>query len=165
MVKRMILEWGLILCLGTSVTLLTLWVVSRFYDRSSYHLRISTTGNLRHDLHLFLYDGQFALSNQFDRDSSGRIGPLIVEAKMLITRDRLRGDRCGRFTIPGFDLRYYWNAPTRGLIWSLEQSLLIPVGLLLLLTAWFRIHLARLKARTAHGTPQAPEGQTDVAGR
>ena len=77
MVKRMILEWGRILCLVTSVGLLTLWVVSRFFDQSSYHLRISTTGNLRHDLHLFLYDGQFALSNQFDRDSSGRFRPLM----------------------------------------------------------------------------------------
>jgi hypothetical protein len=164
MVKRMILEWGLILCLVASVGLLTLWVVSRFFDQSSYHLRISTTGNLRHDLHLFLYDGQFALSNQFDRDSSGRFRPLIVEAKMLIKNDRLRGDRCGRFTIPGLDLRYYWNAPSRGLIGSLELSLTIPVGLLLIITAWFLIRLGRLKARRPHGTPQALDGQTDVAG-
>jgi hypothetical protein len=164
MAKRMILEWGLLLCLGTALALLTLWVVSRFFDRSSYHLKISTTGNLRHDLHLLLYDGQFALSNQFDRDSSGRIRPLIVEAKALIKRDILRGDRCGQLTIPGLDLRYYWNAPSRGLIWSLEQSLLIPVGLLLLLTAWFRIRLGKLKARTSHSSPQPSEAQTDVAG-
>ncbi len=164
MAKRMILEWGLLLCLGTAFALLTLWIVYRFFDRSSYHLRISTTGNLRHDLHLFLYDGQFALSNQFDRDSSGRIRPLIVEAKALIRRDILRGDRCGQLMIPGLNLRYYWNAPSRGLIWSLEQSLLIPVVLLLLLTAWFRIRLGKLKALTSHSSPQALEGQTDVAG-
>ncbi len=161
--KRVILEWGLILCLGTSIALLTLWVVSRFFDRSSYHLRISTTGNLRHDLHLFLDDGQFALSNQFDRDTSGRFRPLIVEAKTLIRRDILRGDRCGRFTIPGLDLTYYWNAPSRGLIWSLELSLLIAVGLLLLLTAWFRSRLRKLKAHTLHCSEQAPEGRTDNA--
>jgi hypothetical protein len=164
MAKRMILEWGLLLCLGTALALLTLWVASGFFDRSSYHLRISTTGNLRHDLHLIVYDGQFALSNQFDRDSSGRIRPLIVEAKALIKRDILRGDRCGQLTIPGLDLRYYWNAPSRGLIWSLEQSLLIPVGLLLLLTAWFRIRLGKPKARTSHSSPQASGAQTDVAG-
>jgi hypothetical protein len=156
---RLKATWGLIFCLGTALGLLTSWVVSRFFDRSSYHLKLSPTGNLRHDLHLFLYEGQFALSNQFDSNSSGRIRPLIVEAKMLIKRDLLRGDRCGQFTIPGLDLRYYWNAPSRGLIWSLEQSLLIPVGLLLLLTAWFRIRLGKLQARTSHVSPQAPERQ------
>src|ERR1700722_13910545 len=158
-VKHRILEWGLIFCFGSALALLTSWVVSRFFDRSSYHLKLSPTGNLRHDLHLFMYEGQFALSNQFDSDSSGRIRPLIVEVKMLIKRDLLRGDRCGQFTIPGLDLRYYWNAPSRGLIWSLEQSLLIPVGLLLLLTAWFRIRLGKLQARTSHVSPQAPERQ------
>jgi hypothetical protein len=164
MVKRMMLEWGLILGFGASVAILTFWVVSRFFDRSSYHLRISATGNLRHDFHLFLDDGQFALSNQFDRDSSGRFRPLIVEAKMLNQSDRLRGDQCGRFAIPGLDLRYYWNAPSRGLIWSMELSLLIPVGLLLLLTAWFRISHGRLRVRTSHRTARAPEGQTDATG-
>jgi hypothetical protein len=158
-VKRRILEWGLIFCLGTALGLLTSWVVSRFFDRSSYHLKLSPTGNLWHDLHLFLYEGQFALSNQFDSNSSGGIRPLIVEAKMLIKRDLLRGDRCGQFTIPGLDLRYYWNAPSRGHIWSLEQSLLIPVGLLLLLTAWFRIRLGKLQARTSLVSPQALERQ------
>ena len=158
-VKHRILEWGLIFCFGSALALLTSWVVSRFFDRSSYHLKLSPTGNLRHDLHLFMYEGQFALRNQLDSDSSGRIRPLIVEAKMLIKRDLLRGDRCGQFTIPGLDLRYYWNAPSRGLIWSLEQSLLIPVGLLLLLTAWFRIRLGKLQARTPHISPQAPERQ------
>ena len=34
MVKRMVLEWGLIRCLGTWLALLTSWVVSRFFDRS-----------------------------------------------------------------------------------------------------------------------------------
>ena len=157
--KHRILEWGLFFCLGSALALLTSWVVSRFFDRSSYHLKLSPTGNLRHDLHLFMYEGQFALSNQFDSNSSGRIRPLIVEMKMLIKRDLLRGDRCGQFTIPGLDLRYYWNAPSRGLIWSMEQSLLIPVGLLLLLTAWFRIRLGKLQARTSHVSPQAPERQ------
>jgi hypothetical protein len=158
MAKRMMLEWGLLLCLGSALALSTLWIVSSFFDRSSYHLKISTTGNLRHDLHLFLYDGQFALSNQFDRDSSGRVRPLIMEAKALINRDILRGDRCGQLMIPGLDLRYYWNAPSRVLIWSLEQSLLIPAVLLLVLTAWFRIRLGKLKAITSHGSPQALEG-------
>jgi hypothetical protein len=150
-VKRVILEWGLILCLSSSVTLVTLWIITGFFDRSTYHLQISTTGNLRHDLHLFLYDGHFGLSNQFDRDSSGRIRPLIVDSKALIARDILRGDRCGRFTIPGFQLRYYWNAPSQGLIWSLQLSLLIPVGLSLLLATCFRIRLRSLKAGATHG--------------
>jgi hypothetical protein len=180
MMKRMILEWGLILCLGASLALMSFWVLSRFFDRSSYHFRISTTGNLRHDLHVMLYDGLLALSNQFDRDSSGKIRPLVVQGKTLSKRDILRGDRCGQFTIPGLDLRYYWYAPSRGLIWSLEQSLLIPVGLLLLLTAWFRSRLGKLKARTSRSAaraeidlrqqphrsefvPGAPEGQTNVA--
>jgi hypothetical protein len=66
--------------------------------------------------------------------------------------------------MPGLDLRYYWNAPSRGLIWSLEQSLLIPVGLLLSLTGWFRIRLGKLKARTSRSSPQALERQTVVAG-
>jgi hypothetical protein len=59
-VNRRILEWGMIFCLGTAPGLLTSWVVSRFFDRSSYHLKLSPTGNLRHDLHLFLYEGRFA---------------------------------------------------------------------------------------------------------
>jgi hypothetical protein len=141
---------------------------------------ISTVGNLRHDLLLLLYDCQFALGNQFDRNSSGRIRPLIVEAKTLVARDILRGDWCAQFSIPGFDLRYYLIAPSRGLIWSIQQSLLIPVKLLLLLTAWFRSRLGKLKASISHSIPQAAidgqpahelesvrsalEGKSDVAG-
>ena len=162
--KRMILEWGLILGLGTSLALLTLWVVTRFFDRLPYHFRISTTGNVQHDLHLILYDGQFALSNHFNRDSSGRVRPLIVEARTLNNQDKLRGDWCGRVTIPGLDLAYYWNPLSCGLVWSVVQSLLIPVVVFLSLAARFRSRLSKLKASTSRNMLPDLEGQTDSAG-
>ena len=39
------------------------------------------------------------------------------------------------------------------------NTLLIPVGLLLLLTAWFRIRLGKLQGAHSHVSPQAPEGE------
>src|ERR1700677_236059 len=50
-VKHRILEWGLIFCFGSALALLASWVVSRIFDRSSYHLKLSPTGNLRDALH------------------------------------------------------------------------------------------------------------------
>jgi hypothetical protein len=150
----MVLEWGLILCLGSSLVFFGVWVFSRFFDQSSYHLRIATTGNVQHDLHLLLNDGQLALSNQFGTDSTGRIRPLIVESKMLTRNDILRGDRCGQFTVPGLDLRYYWNTPAKVFIWSIEQSLLIPALLSLVLTFWLHRRLGKRKTPPAPGNPQ-----------
>jgi hypothetical protein len=149
MVRRIILEWGLILCLASSLAPFTLWVVTGFFDRSSHHLRVSMTRSVQQDIHVILCDGRLALSNQFEMDSSGRIRPLILDAKGLTKGDISMGVRRERFSIPGVDLGYHWSPRPRSLIWSLEQSLLIPGGLLLLLTAWLRIRLGKLKVRVA----------------
>jgi hypothetical protein len=149
MVKRMMLEWGLLLSFGATLAMLSMWVISRYYDPTPYHLRIATTGNVQHDLHILLAEGQLALCNQFERDSSGRVRPLVPGAGGISKRDRLRGDWRWQLTIPGFDFSLFWLARWRGLFWSLEQSLLIPAGLFLLLTTWFWFRLARLKSRTS----------------
>lgn len=142
--KRAVLEWGWVLSVGMALGLSTLWVVSRFLDRSSYHLRISTSQSAGGDLHLLVREGDLALCDQFDVDASGNVRPLIVDPRSLVASDILRGDRFGRFTIPGLDLRYYRLAPSGYLIWSLRLSLLVPIVLFLSGAALFRHRLKRL---------------------
>lgn len=146
--KRTILEWGLILSIGMALGLSTLWVVSRFFDRSSYHLRISTSRSVGDDLHLLVGEGDLSLCDQFDVDASGNVRPLIVDPRTLITSDILRGDRFGHFTIPGLDLRYYRFGPSGYLIWSLRLSMLVPIVLSLSGAALFRFRMKRLRGCT-----------------
>jgi hypothetical protein len=143
--KRIVLEWSLILSAGMALALSTLWVVSKFFDRSSYHLRISTSRSVGDDLHLLVGDGDLSVCDQFDVDASGNVRPLIVDSRKLVASDILRGDRLGQFTIPGLDLRYYRIASDGYVIWSLRLSLLIPSVLLFLLAVLLRRRLKRLR--------------------
>jgi hypothetical protein len=145
--RRIILEWSLILSVGIALALSTLWVVSKFLDRSSYHLRISTSRSVGDDLHLLVSDGDFSLCDQFDVDASGIVRPLIIDSTRVLASDILRGDRLGQFTIPGLDLRYYRIASDGYLIWSLRLSLLIPSVLFCLLAVLFHRRLKRLRRR------------------
>jgi hypothetical protein len=149
--KRIILEWGLILSVGLALALATLWVVSRFVDRSSYHLRISTSGSVRDDLHLLVGDGDLALCDQFDVDASGNVRPLIVDSRTVRPSDILKGDRLGQLTIPGLEFRYYRMASDGYLIWSLKLTLLIPVIALFLLAVLFHRRLKPLRGRLEQG--------------
>ena len=141
--KRILLEWSLILSSGIAFSLFTLWLVSSFFDRSSYHLKVSTSGNSDGDCHFVLRDGHFSISNDFDVNPAGRAGPLIIDPKSQIKLDVARGDRFRQFTISGLDLRTYWNGRARFRIWSLELSLLIPVLLSLLAGVLFWCTLKR----------------------
>jgi hypothetical protein len=155
--RRIILEWGLILSVGMALALSTLWIFSKFFDRSTYHLRIPTSRSVGDDLHLLVGDGDLALCDQFDVDTSGKVRPLIIERRMLVPADILRGDRLGQLTTPGLDIRYYRFGPSGYLIWSLRLSLLIPVVLLSFLAFWFRHHLRRLRRRTERGLDRASD--------
>lgn len=142
--RRIILEWGLILSVGMALALSSFWLYSRFLDRSTYHLRISTSRSVGDNLHVLVGDGDLSLCDQFDVDAAGNVRPLIVRPRRVITADMRRGDRFGGFTIPGLDLRYYRIASDGYLIWSLRLSLLIAVALLFLLAFLFRRRLRRL---------------------
>jgi hypothetical protein len=132
--KRILLEWGLILCVGLTLAVSILWAVASFVDRSTYHLRFPTSRSVQDDLHLIVGAGELTLCDQFEMDTSGNSQPLIVEARNLTPSDRRRGDRVGGITVPGFDLRYYRHAPDGYIIWSLRLSLLIPAGCLFVLS-------------------------------
>lgn len=144
--KRTILEWGLIFSVGMTLAFTTLWGVSNFFDRSTYHLRLPTLRSMGDDLHLLVGEGDLSLSDQFEVDSSGNVRPLIVDPRRSVASDILRGDRFGQFTIPGLDLRYYWSAPFDDLIWSLRLSMLYFIVLSLLGAALFRYRLKRLRS-------------------
>ncbi len=143
--KRIILEWGWILSVGMALAVSSLWVYSRFFDRLPYHLRISTSRSVGDDVHVLVGDGNLSLCDQFDVEASGKVQPLIIDARKVRAADILRGDRFGGFTIPGLDLRYYRIAPDGYVIWSLRLSLLIPVALLFLLAFFSRRRLERLR--------------------
>ena len=145
--KRIILEWSLILSVGITLALTALWAVSRFFDRSSYHFRISTPQTVEGALHLLVGDGDLCLCDQFDVDASGDVQPLIVDSRKVLPSDVLQGARVGQFTIPGLDLRYYRIASDGYVIWSLRLSLLVPGVLLFLLAVLFHRRLERLRRR------------------
>lgn len=144
--KRITLEWGLILSIGLCLALSSLWVYSRFFARSTYHLRISTPPSVGNGLHVLVGAGDLSLSDQFDVDGSGNVQPLIIDLRTISAADIRRGARVGGFTIPGLDVRYYRLASHAYVIWSLRLSLLIPVALLFLLAVLFRRRFIGLRA-------------------
>jgi hypothetical protein len=154
--KRIILEWGLMLWVGMALALSTLWVISRFFDRSTYHLRFAIPESVADDIHLLVRGGDLSLCNQFDADASGNVRPLMDTVK-LAASDIRRGDRLRHLTIPGVDLRYCRLASDGYVIWSLRLSLLIPVVLLFLLAILFRRRLKRLR----RALEQDPVGNID----
>ncbi len=143
--KRIVIEWSLIFSVGMSLALSSLWVVTRFFDRSSYHLRVVTARSVGDHLHLLVRDGDLSICDQFDVDAAGKVRPLIVDSRKLIPSDFLRGDRLGQFTIPGVDLRYYRIGSDGYVIWSLSLSLLIPGALVFLLAVWLLGRFQRLR--------------------
>ena len=143
--KRIVLEWSLIVSIGMTLALSTLWFVSRFFEPSTYHLRFSTSPRSQDDLHLLVGNGDLTLCDQFEAGSSGNIRPLIVAPGRLCPPDIHRGDRMGHVTIPGLDLQYYRVATDGYLIWSLRLSLLIPSVLFFLLAVLCRRRLKRLR--------------------
>lgn len=145
--KRIILEWSMILALGMALALSGLWGYSKFFDRSSYHLRIPTSRSVANDLHVLVGDGDLSLCDQFDVDASGNVRPLIVDSRKVRPADILKGDRFGGFSVPGLDLRYYRMASDGYVIWSLQQSLLIPAAVLFLLASLSHRRLKRLRGR------------------
>jgi hypothetical protein len=153
-VKRVILEWGLLLSAGLALAIAMLWVVSRFFDRSSYHLRVATSRSVQDDLHLLVREGDLSLCDQFDVDASGNVRPLIVAARRVGSWGIESGDVVGQFTIPGLDIRYCRVASDGYLIWSLRLSLVIPAAFLSLLALELRRCLKRLRiARQAGPQP------------
>jgi hypothetical protein len=150
--KRVVLEWSLILSVGLSLALSTLWVVSKFFDRSSHHLRIPTSRSVGDNLHLLVGDGDLSVCDQFNVDASGNVRPLIVDSRKVVASDIRRGDRLGQFTIPGVDLRYYRIASDGYVIWSLRLSLLIPSVLLPLVAVLLRRRLKRLRRQVESGS-------------
>lgn len=160
--KRILLEWGLIGAVGMTLALATLWAVSRFVDRSTHHFRIPTSNSVGDALHVLVGDGDLALCDQFDVDAAGNVRPLVIGSQQVVAPDIAGGARRGQFTIPGFDLRYYRIARDGYVIWSLRVSLLILVVLSLLLAAWFRRRLRRLRRRLEQGRDGAPRDADPV---
>ena len=146
--KRITLEWGMLLSVGMAVTLSTLWVFTKFFDRSPYRLKVPHSQSAQGDLFLAVNNGDFALSDQYYVPASGNVRPLIVTAPLRARSGTLRGGRLGGFAIPGLDVRYYRFGPDGYLVWSLRLSMLILVVLFLMLTAWFRHRLEHFWNRT-----------------
>jgi hypothetical protein len=160
--KRILLEWSLIVSVGMALALSTLWVYSRFYDRTTYHLRFPTSRSVQDDLHVLVSNGDLTVCDQFDVDASGNVRPLIVHSRDLTPSDILRGDRAWQVTIPGLDLRHYRHAPSLYVIWSLRLSLLIPVAMSFLIAVWFRRCLNRLRSQVE---PEPDRAQVVPANR
>jgi hypothetical protein len=142
--KRVLLEWGWILSIGMAVAILGIWVYSKFFDRSTFHLRISMTRSVGGALHFLARDGNLSLCDQFEVDPTGRIGPLIIDTTRVTAADIRRGARFGGCTIPGFDLRYFRFASGDYLIWSVSLSLLVLAAPFFLLALLLRNRLQRL---------------------
>src|SRR5262245_15004631 len=104
--KRMLLEWGMFFSVGLALALTALWVNSHSVDRSTHHIKISTSKGVQNDLHFILSGGDLTLCDQFEMDIGGKVGPLIIDPGRLTPRDIARGDRAGGFTIPALDFRY-----------------------------------------------------------
>ncbi|WP_435016385.1 hypothetical protein TA3x_003951 [Tundrisphaera sp. TA3] len=145
--RRVFLEWALIFAVGMTLSLTSLWAVSRFFDRRIYHLRIQTSPSLGDHFYVIVGGGDLSLCDDFDSDASGNIRPYIVDPRRMIASDILRGDRAGQFTVPGIDLHYYRLMPAGSVIWSLRLSLLWPS--LISLSGAFVLHsrLKRLQSR------------------
>lgn len=144
--KRVILEWGSLFCFGIALALAILWGVSRYVDDQTYHLRVATTGSVQDDLHILVAGGHLVLCDQFEADPSGRIQPVIIEPKDFTPADIKRGDRAGRFRIPGLDIRHATIGETGYVIWSSKLSLVIPAAIFVALALVLR---RRLKRRAA----------------
>jgi hypothetical protein len=156
--KRFILEWGLIFSVGMVLSLAMLWVASKFFDHSTYHLRIATSRSVSDDLHVLVGDGDLTLGDHFELDASGKVRPVVIDARTHAA-DIVRGDRIGQFTFPGLDLHYYRIASDGYLIWSLKLSLLIPGALIFLIAILFRRSLRRVR-ETPRRQSNSPEINT-----
>jgi len=148
--RRKLFEWGFLLSFGMALTLSVFWVISRFSDRATDHFRVSTSQSVQDDLHLLVGEGDFSLCDQFETDASGKVRPLIIDPRDPQTILG-SGDRTGRFTIPGIDLRYHRDARSGYVCWSVRLSLLIPVVILLACASLFRHRLKVLRARINEG--------------
>ena len=146
--KRIVREWGQLLAFGMALAILSLWAGSRFLDRSTYHVEITSSRGVQHNLHVLVANGDLALCNQFEVDASGNVRPLIINARNILPWDLQRGARFGGFAIPGLEARYYRMASGGYLIWSLRLSLLIPAAVLLLL-GLFTWRLSSVRSRPA----------------
>ena len=52
--KRVAVEWGLILSVGLTLAFLSLWLYSGFFVRSTHHFRISTPRSMGNGLHVLV---------------------------------------------------------------------------------------------------------------
>ncbi len=147
MMKRIILEWGMVFLVGTALAIVGIWAGSRFLDRSTYHLRIATSRSVQDDLHVLIANGDLALCDQFDVDAAGNVRPLVIDVRNVRPADIRRGDRFGGFAIPGLEARYYRIARDGYLIWSLRLSLLIPAAI------FFMLELLLLKIARSRRAP------------
>lgn len=146
--KRILAARCLLISLILIPTLALLLGFSLFIDPSHYHGKIVYTGNVWKYVSIMLANGDILLFNQFEVDKSGRVIPWIDDNPTYTVPTRNR--RGGRFTIPGFGLRYGQVTPDGDMAWSLRISLVLPLILSLLTAAWLRRHLGR---RPAASTP------------
>ena len=152
--KRILIEWCLILLAGLAIGISILWGVSRFLDRSSHQLRFATSGLVQDDIHLLVSDGALTICDQFGVDASDKVHPLVFKAHWLVRSDILRGDRARHLTIPGIELHYYRHPPDGSVIWSLRFTLLIPAFLLFLISLLLHRNLKRWLRAKALVPPQ-----------
>lgn len=141
--KRMILEWGLIVSTGMLLTLSVLWAGSYFVDRPSTYVRVSVVDDLRKDLHILVGDGDVWLFDQPSVGRSGDVSPWVANVRDIIA-PKVRNSGCR--TAPGFDLRYCQFIDGY-VVWSLKLSLLYPVALALGVVIVFRQRLKALRKR------------------
>jgi hypothetical protein len=127
--RRIALEWGLILTVGTVLALSGFWASSYFINDSLTYLRIPYPPDVRYDLHFSLRGGEICLFDQVEIDGAGHIAPLVVNPRTHIAPP-IRG--VGHVTIPGLDIQYCQLAPDGYIIWSIRLSLLYPIVVLLL---------------------------------
>jgi hypothetical protein len=153
--KRIALEWGMLMSVGIALTLSTLWVFTNFFDRSNYRLKISGSQIARGNLFLVVNRGDFALSDQYYVPAAGNIRPLILAAPLRTRFGSLRAGRIGGFAIPGVDVRYFRIDSDGYLVWSVRLSLLIPVVLFAFLAAWLHRCLERFWSRSERAWVQA----------
>jgi hypothetical protein len=139
--RRIFLEWGLILSLGMLLVVVTVWVVSLCGGREQNRLEIPTTRVLGDRFYVVVGRSTVQLFSTLATDRSGNIVPRIVDVRTNLERHR----RFGRFRIPGFEWDYCQFARDGHVVWSLRLSLLYPLLVSLVCAVFFRLRLKRLR--------------------
>lgn len=152
--KRIVLEWGLILSVGAFVLIGTVWIASVAPTRYSSQLKVLTAHSLAYNVHGQVDDGSAWFFNDFVMDASGTVRPAAEGLSKTVAR---KDCRVRRLTLPGFAVLHCRFIGFDYSVWSVRISLFFPVAFFLLSAVLFGRRLRKLRGS---GERTASTGQT-----